>query len=560
MYATLRRLGSVAVVAGVLAAPAVAEAQAPRPKPAPAPVQVQLLALNDFHGNLEPPTGSSGLIGSPLVPAGGAAYLATHVRELAASNRNTLVVSAGDLIGASPLLSALFHDEPTIEAFNQIGLDFNAVGNHEFDEGLAELKRMQRGGCHPTDGCQDGDGFAGASFRFLAANVVDERTRLPIFAPFAIRTFGTIPVGFIGMTLEGTPDVTTASGVAGLDFLDEADTANFYARVLRLLGVKAIVVLLHEGGTQTGGIDDCTGISGPIADIVQRTTDDVDLFITGHTHQAYRCVIDGRPVTSASSFGRLITDIDLTLDRKTRDVASVQTDNVVITRDVTPAPDVAALVERYKTASAPIANRVVGSITADITRAQNAAGESALGNLIADAQLSFTATAAGAQMAFMNPGGIRTDLVFAPSGTELPGQVTFAEAFAVQPFSNLLVTMTLTGAQIDTMLEQQWCGQDPGVTRILGPSAGLAYTWSASAPVCDRVSNISLNGTPVDPAATYRVTVNSFLADGGDRFAVLRDGTDRVTAPGVDLDAVTAYLGANSPVAPPAQNRITRVG
>jgi 5'-nucleotidase len=560
MYATLRRLGSVAVVAGVLAAPAVAEAQAPRPKPAPAPVQVQLLALNDFHGNLEPPTGSSGLIGSPSVPAGGAAYLATHIRELAASNRNTLVVSAGDLIGASPLLSALFHDEPTIEAFNQIGLDFNAVGNHEFDEGLAELKRMQRGGCHPTDGCQDGDGFAGASFRFLAANVVDERTRLPIFAPFAIRTFGTIPVAFIGMTLEGTPDVTTASGVAGLDFLDEADTANFYAKVLRLLGVKAIVVLLHEGGTQTGGIDDCTGISGPIADIVQRTTDDVDLFITGHTHQAYRCVIDGRPVTSASSFGRLVTDIDLTLDRKTRDVASVQTDNVVITRDVTQAPDVAALVERYKTASAPIADRVVGSITADITRAPNAAGESALGDLIADAQLSFTATAAGAQMAFMNPGGIRTDLVFAPSGTELPGQVTFAEAFAVQPFSNLLVTMTLTGAQIDTLLEQQWCGQDPGVTRILGPSTGLAYTWSASAPVCDRVSNIMLDGTPLDPAASYRVTVNSFMADGGDRLAVLRAGTDRVTAPGVDLDALTAYLVANSPVAPPAQTRITRVG
>jgi 5'-nucleotidase len=291
-------------------------------------VEVQLLGLNDFHGHLEPTT--PGTIepdpSSPRVPAGGAEYLATHIRTKAAENRNTLVVSAGDLIGASPLLSALFHDEPTIEAMNRIGLDLNAVGNHEFDEGATELARMQRGGCHPVDGCLDGDGFGGARFRFLAANVVREGSGSTLFRPYAIRSFRGVRVGFIGMTLEGTPDIVSPSGVAGLDFLDEAETANRYADELRRRhGVRAVVVLLHEGGVQSqpGGINDCQGISGPVVDIVERTTKQVDLFVTGHTHSAYNCVIDGRPVTSASSFGRLLTDIDLTLDRRSRDVVGV---------------------------------------------------------------------------------------------------------------------------------------------------------------------------------------------------------------------------------------------
>ena len=547
------RAASVAAVvaAGLLAAPA------PTALADPPPVHVQLLGINDFHGHLESTT--PGTIretpDSDPVPAGGAEYLATHIRKLKQENPNTVVVSAGDLIGASPLLSALFHDEPTIEAMNRIGLDFNAVGNHEFDEGATELLRMQNGGCHPTDGCLDGDGFDGARFKFLAANVVDKKTRKPLFAPYAIKKFQGIKVGFIGMTLEGTPEIVSPSGIAHLDFLDEAETANHYATKLRREhGVRAVVVLLHEGGTQAGGggINDCNDLTGPIVDIVNRTTDAVDLFVTGHTHQAYNCVIDGRPVTSAYNNGRLITDIDLTLDRRTKDVAAVSVNNRIVTQDVPKAGDISSLIARYDEIAAPLRNRVVGSTTAAITRTANDAGESALGDVIADAQLEATAAPdrGNAVVAFMNPGGIRADLD--------AGEVTYGEIFTVQPFGNSLVTMTLTGEQIDTLLEQQWCGQES--PRILQVSAGFSYTWDASAPVCDRVdiSTITINGEVIDPAGTYRVTVNSFLADGGDGFTVLREGTDRLGGD-VDLDALEAYFANHSPVAPGPQDRIVRV-
>jgi len=532
--------------------------------------QVQLLALNDFHGNLEPPGGSSGRIvaepGAQPVDAGGAAYLASHVRALEAENPNTAVVSAGDLIGGSPLLSALFHDEPTIESMNRLGLDLNAVGNHEFDEGAAELRRMQEGGCHPTDGCQDGDGFEGADFRFLAANVVGARTGRPFFRPYAIRRFGRQRVGFIGMTLEATPDIVSAAGIQGLRFLDEAETANRYARVLRERhGVQTIVVLLHQGGTQTGtsfGINTCEGIAGPVVDIVNRTDDEVDLFITGHTHQAYNCVIDGRPVTSASSFGRLVTDIDMTLTRR-GEVRQVKANNEVVTRDVEPAADIAELVQRYKTLAAPLEGRVIGRVAGDLTRAADDSGESAAGNVIADAQLAATSAPerGGAVAAFMNPGGVRADLA--------GGEVTYGEAFTVQPFGNTLTTLTLTGAQLLDVLKQQWCGQ--GFARILIPSSTVSYTWDASVAAeilgkpcegaANPVSELTIGGTPVDSGASYRITVNSFLADGGDAFSVLTQGTDRLGGV-VDVDAFEAYLAGSltgEPLAIPALDRITVV-
>ena len=528
-------------------------------------VDVQLLGLNDFHGHLESTT--PGTIApdpaSPRVPAGGAEYLATHVRAKAAENRNTLVVSAGDLIGASPLLSALFHDEPTIEAMNRIGLDLNSVGNHEFDEGGAELLRMQRGGCHPVDGCLDGTGFGGARFRFLAANVVRADSGKTLFPPYAIRKFDGIKVGFIGMTLEGTPDIVSPSGVAGLDFLDEAETANRYARELRRKhGVRAIVVLLHEGGVQsaTGGINSCDGISGPVVDIVERTTKAVDLFMTGHTHAAYNCVIDGRPVTSASSFGRLLTDIDLKLDRHSKDVVEVAANNMIVTQNVFKADDITQLVDRYSAIAAPLRDRVIGRVSADITRTADDSGENAAGNLIADAQLAATSAAGtgAAVAAFMNPGGVRADLA--------AGDVTFGEAFTVQPFGNSLVTLTLTGAQLLEVLKQQWCSQD--AARVLLPSAGVHYTYSASAAAAlvgqpcagaaNPVTGLTIGGVAVDPAATYRVTVNSFLADGGDKFTVLREGTDRLGG-AVDTDALEAYLAPSltgAPIAPPVLDRI----
>lgn len=524
-------------------------------------VEVQILALNDFHGNIQPPSGSSGRVGA--IDAGGAEYLASHVKALEATNRNTVVVSAGDLIGASPLLSALFHDEPTIEAMNQIGLDINAVGNHEFDEGADELLRMQNGGCHPTDGCLDGDGFAGADFEFLAANVVDESSGDTIFPPYTIRNYNGAKVAFIGMTLEGTPLIVSPSGVAGLEFNDEADTVNALVPRLKQMGVSAVVVLVHEGGLPAAGsgINTCTGISGPIVDIVERLDPRVDLVISGHTHQAYNCVVDGIPVTSAFSFGRLVTDIDMRVDRAKKEVTSLAIENRIVTRDVPRNGGITSLIDRYDAIAAPIANRVIGTITTSITRTPNAAGESALGDVIADAQLEATNDPGfgDAVVAFMNPGGIRTDLTYAssPAG-EGDGNVTYGEMFAVQPFGNSLVTMTLTGGQIDELLERQFDNPSLGSNRILQVSDGFTYTYSQSATTGSKVdiSSIRINGVPIDTSASYRVTVNSFLADGGDGFSVLLQGTDRLGG-AVDTDALEAYFAANSPVSPGPQNRIT---
>jgi 5'-nucleotidase len=524
-------------------------------------VEVQILAVNDFHGNLEPPSGSSGRIGT--IDAGGVEYLATHIDMLRATNRHTVVVSAGDMIGASPLLSALFHDEPTIEAFNLIGLDFNAVGNHEFDDGIVELLRMAEGGCHPVDGCIDGDDFAGADFEFLAANVVWKKNGKTIFPAYKIRSFAGARIAFIGMTLEGTPSIVTPSGIADLNFLDEVETVNALIPEIRKKGVETIVVLVHEGGLQTGTYDQCVGISGPIVDIVNGFDDAVDIVVSGHTHQAYNCVIDNKLVTSAASFGRLVTDIDLEVDLRTGDVTKMSAGNVIVTRDVPKHTLLTALIDRYKVLAAPLANRVIGSITADITRSTNAAGESALGDVIADAQLAATSDPAlgGAVVAFMNPGGIRTDLIYNQiSGSEQPGEVTFGESFAVQPFGNNLVTMTFSGAQIDALLEQQFNNPTPGTNRILQVSEGFTYEWSASAPVGNKVdpTSIKLNGVTLDPNGLYRVTMNSFLADGGDNFSVFTQGTNRVGGV-VDTSALEAYFQANSPVAPGPQNRIVQI-
>jgi 5'-nucleotidase len=536
-------------------------------------VEVQVLALNDFHGNLMPPGGSSGRVGT--VNAGGAEYLATHVKNLEATNRNSLVVSAGDLIGASPLVSALFHDEPTIEAMNLIGLDLNAVGNHEFDEGATELRRMQDGGCHPVDGCLDGDPFAGADFDFLAANVIDDATGKTLFAPYSIQNFTGARVAFIGMTLEGTPTIVSAAGIAGYSFRDEADTVNALVPELRRRGVESIVVLVHEGGIQNPSttnpdtINACAGISGPIVDIVNRLDDAVDLVISGHTHQAYNCEIDGKAVTSAYSFGRVVTDIDMKVDRRTGDATSISVNNRVITRDVDKDARITSLIDRYSAIAAPIANRPIGQITADITRIPDDSLENALGNVIADGQLeaSNEPETGSAVLALMNPGGVRADLTYASSSAgEGDGVVTYGEAFTVQPFGNALVTLTLTGAQIDTILEQQFCGTNDSSYRVLLPSAGLHYTWDASeAALADAgcvgnvVSGITLNGVPLDPGASYRVTANNFLTDGGDGFSGFLAGTDRLGGD-VDTDAFEAYIAEFGPLAPAPLDRIDVVG
>ena len=516
-------------------------------------MDVQLLSINDFHGNLAPP-GTLTLPGGVRTPAGGAEYLATHINDLRKQNPNTLVVSAGDNIGASPLVSGLFHDEPTIEAFNAMGVDISSVGNHEFDEGSAELLRMQDGGCHPVDGCQDGDGFAGADFDYLAANVTDDDTGKTLFRPYEMRRVGGVKVGFIGVVLKDTPTIVTPSGVAGLTFGDEADAINKYTAVLKKKGVRAIVVLMHQGDTvDLGQVNDCLNPIGPLADIIGRSSNEVDLYLTGHTHQAYNCVLGGKRATSASSFGRVLTDANLRVDRRTGQVVSVSADNKIVTQDV--AKDPAQTRSSTSTRRSRPRSPTAGSArpTAPLTRDQNAAGESVLGDIIADSQLAATAPDGfgNAVVAFMNPGGIRTDID--------AGDITYGEAFAVQPFGNSLVTLTLTGAQIDRVLEQQWDGQGTS-PKVLQVSKGLTYTWSASGPLGSRVdpATIKINGTTVDPAASYRVTVNSFLADGGDGFTELKNGTDRLGG-AVDLDALAAYLSlpANDPIAPTPRDRIT---
>lgn len=530
-------------------------------------IDITILALNDFHGALEPPTGSAGRVTTGLNPtttvdAGGVEYLHTHLDNLRAENPRSVFVSAGDLIGATPLLSALFHDEPTIEAFSAMKLDFNAVGNHEFDEGWQELKRMQKGGCHPDDGCQDGDDFEGASFRFLSANVVKNKSGKTLFPAYGIRNFSSVKVAFIGMTLQDTPSIVSPSGVEGLTFKDEAKTVNKLIRKMKLHKMADIVVvLIHEGGLPTGLYNECPGISGAIVDIVNRTSGKVDLFITGHTHAAYNCIIDGRPVTSALSNGRLITEIDIAYDKVANKILSIGVDNNIVTRDVPKNPGQTARIAKYNAIAAPLAGRVIGSISQDITRTNNDAGESALGDVIADAQLAATAPSdlGDAVIAFMNPGGIRADLTFAQiSGSENPGQVTYGESFTVQPFGNSLVTMSLTGQQIKDVLEQQFDNPAAGQNRILQVSEGFSYSWSESATLGSKISDMELNGTPIDLGATYRVTVNSFLADGGDNFAALKGGTDRLGG-AVDTDALEEYFAGNSPVAPGPQDRITKL-
>ena len=536
---------------------------------------VQLLAINDFHGNLQPPSGSSGRIavgpGGATVNAGGVEYLATWIKSLRTTNPNTITIGAGDLIGASPLISGLFHDEPTIESMNALGLDVTGVGNHEFDEGIAELLRMQFGnqlggnGCHPVDGCQDGTPFGGSLFQYLAANVFYEHTNNTILPPYEIHKIGNAKIAFIGLTLEGTPLIVTPAGVAGLEFRPEIPTINDLVAKLRTQqGVRSFVVLVHQGGFQNAPFplgyqdsDRCDNFRGDIVPIVNGLSNDVDVVVSAHTHQPYICRINGKLVTSASSFGRLITDIDLRIDHQTKDIVSATAHNVIVTRDVAKDADQTAIINKYDALSGPIANRVVGSQTADILRVATPGGETALGDVIADAQLASTSPTdfGGAVVAFMNPGGIRADLICsAPCSATTPAPVTYNQLFTVQPFNNVMTVKTMTGDMIYRLLEQQFTGANG----ILQVSNGFAYTWSPTQVPHVIDGSVKINGVAVDKTATYRVAMNNFLAGGGDGFTVFNEGTNPLGGE-IDLDAAVNYFMHNSPVSPGPQNRITQI-
>jgi 5'-nucleotidase len=615
------------------------------------PFTVKIIGFNDYHGNLESP-GTFGQ--NTLVPpanrprVGGADFMAASVARMKAQNPLNVVVGAGDFIGATPLISALFFDEPAIETLNKIGVEFNAVGNHEFDKGSAELRRLQNGGCKLTDGLPDPNSckglgsnapgtFDGARFKWLSANVIETATGRPLLAPYGVKTFNGVKVAFIGMTLKATPTIVTPSGVAGLEFRDEADTVNALVPRLRAQGIESIVVLVHQGGFQTspnvgdingcdGNLKNANGSESDLGAIVKRLDNAVDLVISGHTHSAYNCsasTLDvnsagvstprstglanktGRliPVTSASAFGRVLTDVDMTINPVTRDVTAVAVTNRLVDRTdpalisaVALDPTVTNIVSGYSSLISPLANRVLGTISSALTNVANAAGEMGAGSLIADAQLQATQPAAlgGAVMAFMNAGGVRSPgFVSAPilpaTAGVYPYNVTYGNAFTVQPFGNSLVTMTLTSQQIKNLLEQQFAGCLGQLTqRIMQISNGLKYSWSLSALPCSKITDVSftptdvtvtppvstgateqivLNGVVTNPTKTYRVTVNNFMATGGDGYTVLLGGTN-VLGGAQDIDALVSYLQGGYKAPAPAYNpadaalkipRITRV-
>ncbi len=486
------------------------------------PLRMKIFAVNDLHGQLS--TGRR--VANRDV--GGAAYLAAYIKQRRAMVPYSLTVHAGDMVGASPPVSALLQDQPTMEFMNKLGFDVGTSGNHEFDEGLAEYKRLVEGGCHPTAGC-----WSGATFSYLTSNVVDTKTGKTIFPAYKIINVAGARIGFVGAVLKGTPEIVVPSGVAGLEFRDEAESINAAVTELNLQGVHAIVVLIHQGGTQAGNVP--TGaLSGPIVEIANKLSDDVDIIASGHTHQFTNAVVDGKLITQAFSYSQAFADIDVTIDRARRDIVAKKAEIVTTFNEgITPDAEIATMVKKYEDQVAPLINRVIGTAAARITAEQNPAGESALGNLIADAQRAKM----GTQFAFMNPGGIRAPIE--------AGEVTWGELYAVQPFANDLVKMTLTGDQIYALLNQQWQPQSDGSvrTRFLQIS-GLSYTWSDARPVGNKVVEVrGANGQPLDRAMRYTVTVNIFLAGGGDAFTVLTQGTERSVGP-VDLDALVDYVKA----------------
>jgi 5'-nucleotidase len=522
-----------------------------------APVEVHLLAINDFHGNLEPPSGGVRLFNPAnpnrwdTAPGGGSPRLATAVAELS-KRPNTIMVAAGDIIGASPLLSSLFHDEPTIESLSKMGLAITSVGNHEFDEGWKELRRMQDGGCHPVDGCKGPKPFEGARFEYLAASTFLDNGQT-LFPPYTVRTFDGVKVGFIGLTLEGTPDIITPTARAGLTFKDEAETVNALVPKLKAEGVEAIVVLLHEGGFTIATQDDCHGLTGTITEIVPKFDKAVDVVVSGHTNGIYVCTLDGRLVTSAGAYGTRVTDISLLIDRKSGDIIGKSARDIPIREDAyAEDPAQVDLIAAYKKQAEPLMNRPVGQITAEVTRKNGPGGQSALGGMIADSMVEAARKLGKADIGFMNPGGIRSDLPFQNNG-----QVRFADIFTVQPFGNELVVLTLTGAQIEGILKEQY---KPDGNTILQASDGFSYSWrqAPGKPIEIVAGSVKLNGQPLVASQPYRVVTNNFLVGGGDSFQGFKAGTDRVTIGG-DVEALEAYVKAHSPVTPGVHGGVVRV-
>jgi len=525
---------------------------------------IQILGLNDFHGNLEPPSGTTTYFAAGeqrQEPLGGAARLGATLAQLRLGQPHTITVAAGDLIGGSPLVSAHFLDEPTIMSLNRLGLGLASVGNHEFDRGTVELRRIQHGGCEKNtqrEPCQLDRPFEGAKFTYLAANVFDGQGET-LFPGTAMREFGGVKVGFIGMTLKETGILVSPAGTRGYTFADEAETANALASELRAGGADAVVLIIHQGADvdPTYNAAECPGLSGDVLPVLDRLDPAIRLVVSGHTHQAYVCQVaasDGsaRTLTSAGRYGYFVTDIRMTVDPARDEVLEITAHNRPVVAAGGEQADVAELVRRYAEATAPVASRVVGRLEGSLDWTGRDT-DSPLGNLVADAQFAATRDEArgGADVAFINSGGVRTR--FTPAAD---GSVTYGQIFALQPFGNSLVVLEMTGADLERLLEEQFAEASPATIRqsLLIPSAGFAFAYDRSRPVGERIVSMALDGRPIDPARAYRVTVNNFLASGGDGFSVLA-ASPPVADGGQDLDALEAYIAGGARV--PAVGRVT---
>lgn len=526
---------------------------------APEPVQITVAALNDFHGNLlaspfqYPQADAPG--GQVKLKAGGLGPLSGALAELRREDPQLLLIGAGDMVGGSPPISSMWADEPSLEALSLLGLKFSVVGNHELDHGKGELLRQINGGCvseRADKACQFHSPFKGAGFPYISANLMDKQSGKPLLAGYRIEQAHGAKIAFVGATLRNVGVYVSARNMDDLYTIDEAEAINALLPELRAKKVDAIVAVIHQGGATTERFDqqDCSQLGGDVVEVARRLDPQIKVVITAHTHEGYLCRLGDKLVTQGASFGRLLTRLTLTVDTGKHQLLDVKASNLVVdAQRYSASPEVAPLLAEIEARSQAQLGKPVARLAArDVLRATNAAGESAMGDLIADSQLAAT-RALGAQVALMNQGGMRMDINL-EEGQE---QVNYGQVATVQPFNNSLTLLTLSGAQLRELLEQQWQDGSMGFYP-LQPSASLNYRFDDSRPKGQRViaESLMVDGQPVQPQQDYRIVMNSFLAEGGDNFTVLKQARDRLDTGINDLESMIAYLQERDRAGEPA--------